>query len=79
VNGSQAKDTIALRESTYYVVGIVVAMHGTLSDKMKTLGWLPVCIYALLTLEHGCFRFFKGHRSLVRIGPKDADRVYRRE
>jgi len=56
---SLARGAITLGLFLSDIVGIVVALRGTLAGQMNVLGWLAVGIYVLLTLGYGYFRFFK--------------------
>lgn len=54
-----ARRAIVLAQLVAAVIGIIVALLGTLSGVMNVLGWLAVVIYLVLALGYAYFQFVK--------------------
>jgi len=56
---SEARRAIILALLISDVIGVVIAVLGTVSGVMNALGWLGAAIYAVLVLGYGYFQFAK--------------------
>jgi len=56
---SKARDAITISLPISYIAGFILSLVSTLFGQMNAVGWLPVCIYLLLVLGYGYFRFSK--------------------
>lgn len=54
-----ARRAIVLAQLVATVIGVIVALLGTLSGVMNVLGWLAVVIYLVLALGYAYFQFVK--------------------
>jgi len=54
-----ARRAIILAQLVATVVGVIVALLGTLSGVMNVVGWLAVVIYLVLALGYAYFQFVK--------------------
>ena len=58
-----AQRAIVLAQLIATVIGVIVAVLGTLSGVMNALGWLAAGIYLVLALGYGYFQFAKPRAS----------------
>lgn len=59
VTDSKAQGAIILALLISDVIGVVIAVLGTVSGPMNALGWLGAAAYALLALGYGYFLLMK--------------------
>jgi NAD/NADP transhydrogenase beta subunit len=59
VTDSDAQRAIILSLLISDVIGVIVAVMGTVSGVMNSFGWSAVVIYLLLALGYAYFQFFK--------------------
>ncbi len=59
VTDPAARQAIVLAQLVATVIGVIVALMGTLSGVMNVVGWSAVGIYLLLALGYAYFQFMK--------------------
>jgi NAD/NADP transhydrogenase beta subunit len=59
VTDSEARRAIILALLISDVIGVVIAVLGTVSGPMNAFGWSGAAVYALLALGYGYFQFMK--------------------
>jgi hypothetical protein len=57
ISHSETKQAVVLSMLVYDIIGVIVAVHATVSGVMNAVGWTGVAVFSFLALGYAYFQF----------------------